>query len=166
MSPPSTLCGKFDYLHEMDTLAESDTMDSLCSHCSNLIKLHTSVTSPERVTEPPTFDTDGHPEIPVGHQPNVERLIESAKHCHLCRVIQEYWPLLHLLERYPDIKEDYFGSLTLNFELVKPVLSKVSWGLLIGLIRSPRHAFALKFDLTIMVSHPNSMKLIFISFHK
>lgn len=122
-------------------------MDKLCQYCSGLVSLQPS---------PEASDVDHSREI--DHQPNVEALLQSAKDCRLCKVIQEFWTLYALQERFPDIKEENFGSLELSFDLDEPRSfgSGVSWGLLTGKIYAPWHAFVMTFKLTITTCLLNS----------
>ncbi|RTE79428.1 hypothetical protein BHE90_006093 [Fusarium euwallaceae] len=122
-------------------------MDKLCQYCSGLVPLKPS---------PEASDVD-HSRT-VDHQPNVEALLQSAKDCSLCKVIQEFWSLHALLKRFPDIKEESFGSLKLSFDLDEPKFfgSGASWGLLTGSIHAPWHAYIMNFKLTITTCLLNS----------
>ncbi|KAF4973293.1 hypothetical protein FSARC_368 [Fusarium sarcochroum] len=99
-------------------------------------------------SEPQLLGNDHHP---IEHHPNVEKLIESAKDCSFCSVIQKFWSLGYLLERYPDIKPDQFGSLELSLELTKARVldGDVSCNFLFGHVCAPWHAFTADFKLTI-----------------
>ncbi|RSL56746.1 hypothetical protein CEP54_008649 [Fusarium duplospermum] len=122
-------------------------MDKLCQYCSGLVSLQPSLEA-SNVDRSRTVD----------HQPNVEVLLQSAKDCSLCKAIQEFWSLDALLKRFPDIKEENFGSLELSFDLHEPRSfdSGASWRLLVGYIHAPWHAFMMTFKLTITTCLLNS----------
>ncbi|KAH7121994.1 heterokaryon incompatibility protein-domain-containing protein [Dactylonectria estremocensis] len=134
---------------QSNTSLSSHMMDKLCQYCLGLVSLHHSPGASDYRTVPRYLDVNHY--RTVDHQPNVEALIQSAKDCSLCKVIQEYWPLHELRKRFPDIKEESFGSLELSFDLNEPRFfgSGAAWGLLVGTIHTPWHAFTMTFKLTI-----------------
>ncbi|PTD08133.1 hypothetical protein FCULG_00005829, partial [Fusarium culmorum] len=58
---------------------------------------------------------------PLKHFRTVKELIESAENCRLCDFIEASWSLPALHKRYPDIKEQDYGSLELEFKITKAV---------------------------------------------
>ncbi|CAF3557597.1 unnamed protein product [Fusarium graminearum] len=122
-------------------------MGKLCEHCAIILSLQVE---PEAWSQDFTLHSiDDY--APLKHFRTVKELIESAENCRLCDFIEASWSLPALHKRYPDIKEQDYGSLKLEFKITKAVSdpSGVSCNFIGGDIIVPWHGFADSFKVTI-----------------
>ncbi|KAF0638650.1 hypothetical protein FPSE5266_04709 [Fusarium pseudograminearum] len=122
-------------------------MGKLCEHCAIILSLQVE---PEAWSQDfPLRSIDDY--APLQHFRTVKELIESAENCRLCDFIEASWSLPALHKRYPDIKEQDYGSLELEFKITKAVSdpSGVSCNFIGGDIIVPWHSFADSFKVTI-----------------
>ncbi|RFN48074.1 heterokaryon incompatibility protein-domain-containing protein [Fusarium flagelliforme] len=128
-------------------------MGKLCRYCAIIVSLQ---------TDPEVFEDDRLHSIdayaPVRHHEYVQELIDSAETCLLCDFIRHSWSLPKLLKRYPDIREEDYKLLELEFKLTNAVSAAdhVSCNFLGGDIIVPWYAFADSFKVTITTCRVSS----------
>lgn len=131
------------------------TMGKLCRYCAIIVSLQAD---PEAWSQDfPLRSVDDY--APLMHFRNVKDLIGSAGNCSLCDFIQSSWSLPDLLKRYPDIREDDYSLLELDFKITKASSPRdgVSCNFIGGDIMVPWHGFADSFKVTITTCHVGSM---------
>ena len=119
-------------------------MGKLCRHCAIIVSLQTY---PEVDYHLDSVD----PYAAVRHHRYVQELIDSADTCVLCDFIQHSWSLPKLLKRYPDIREEDYKSLELDFKITNAASAAddASCNFLGGDILVPWYGFADSFKVTI-----------------
>jgi hypothetical protein len=118
-------------------------------------------------------DNDPYPDhvddySPVRHHSTVQDLVNSANTCGLCSAIEKSWSLPRLLAKFPDIKDEDFGSLELTWKLTDASSCgrDVVCNFLSGDIIVTSHAYSDTFKLTIMTCRLESMgSLAFLLHH-
>jgi hypothetical protein len=129
-------------------------MGKICRYCAIIVALQTDPGVFQDLRFHSSDDYEG-----LRHHEFVQDLIDSAKTCLLCDFIQYSWSLPELLKRYPDVREEDYKSLQLDFRMttVMSATDHVSCNILSVDILVAWHAYATNFKVTITTCRVGSM---------